>query len=179
MEIKYALLGFLSWQSFSGYDLKKMMEGSELFYWSGNNNQIYTGLVQLHKDGCVEAHAQPSEKMPNRKIYRITSVGLEALRQWLVSAPELPQFRKPFLIQLAWSYELHKDEIEALLAKYEYELQMRVAVLNEQQKRGVVLNPARTPRENYLWRKIFENNLRNYNAELDWVKEVRREMPAD
>jgi len=177
MDIKYALLGFLSWKSFSGYDLKKIMENSDIFYWSGNNNQIYTGLVQLHRDGLVEAEAQPSEKMPNRKLYRITSEGLAVLHQWLTTEPELPQFRKTFLIQLAWSNNLKTDEIEALLAKYEYELQMRVTILNEQQKRGVIINPSRTNREKYLWQKLFENTVTNFTTELEWVRQIRKDLP--
>jgi PadR family transcriptional regulator, regulatory protein AphA len=176
MDIKYALLGFLSWQPFSGYDLKKMLENSEMFYWSGNNNQVYTGLVQLHKDGLVESEAQPSEKMPNRKVYRITPAGLAELRQWLLSEPEMPQFRKPALIQLAWSGELTASQTAGLLEKYEYELQMRVVLLKEQLKRGTNLNPDRTTREHYLWQRIFEHYLGSYTFELDWVRQTRREL---
>jgi PadR family transcriptional regulator AphA len=178
MEIKYVLLGFLSWQPFSGYDLKKMIENSDLYYWSGNNNQIYTGLVQLHKEGLVEAESQPSEKMPNRKLYRITPQGLKELRRWLTQEPELPQFRKTFLIQLAWSHESSSGQLDVLLARYENELSMKLMMLNEKQKRNSVLNPARNLREKYLWEKIFENYLDNYETELNWVRKIRRELPA-
>ena len=178
MDIKYALLGFLSWKPLSGYDLKKMLENSELFYWSGNNNQIYTGLVQLHRDGLAASEAQPSEKMPNRKLYRITSEGLAELQRWLTTAPELPQLRKPFLIQLAWSSSLSAKEIDSLLAQYENELQMKLAILKEQQKRKTVLNPARNEREEYLWEMIFENYQSNYFQDLEWVKKVRENLPA-
>jgi PadR family transcriptional regulator AphA len=178
MDIKYALLGFLSWQPFSGYDLKKMMESSDLFYWSGNNNQIYTGLVELHKEGLVEAKSQPSEKMPNRKLYRVTSRGIEELGRWLTEEPELPQFRKTFLIHLAWSNELSTGQIDALLARYENELSMKLLILNEQQKRNNVINPARNPREKYLWKNIFENYLDNYETDLKWVRKIRQELPA-
>jgi PadR family transcriptional regulator, regulatory protein AphA len=177
MDIKYALLGFLSWKPFSGYDLKKMMENSDLFYWSGNNNQIYTGLVQLHKEGMVEAVSRPSDKMPNRKLYNITSKGYEELRRWLTEEPELPQFRKTFLIQLAWSNGLSNEQIDALLARYEHELSMKSIILNEQRKRNVILNPARTSREKYLWKNIFENYLDNYETDLGWVRKIRQELP--
>jgi PadR family transcriptional regulator, regulatory protein AphA len=176
LEIKYALLGFLSWHPFSGYDLKKMMENSDLFYWSGNNNQIYTGLVQLHREGRVESETQPAEKTPNRKIYRITPGGLEALRQWLCSEPELPQLRKTFLIQLAWSHNLSDAALDAMLLKYENELRLKVAVLNEQQKRRTVLNPARSGREKYLWEQINDNILMSYQSDLTWAKKVRQEL---
>jgi PadR family transcriptional regulator, regulatory protein AphA len=179
VDIKYALLGFLSWQPFSGYELKKMMENSELFYWSGNNNQIYTGLVQMHRDGLVEAESQPSEKMPNRKIYRLTPAGQAELRKWLQLEPEMPQFRKPFLIQLAWSISMEPAELDAWLARYSQELQMRVIILHEQKKRGTLINPARKARESYLWQQIQANLLQFYESELAWVARLREEMPTE
>lgn len=178
MDIKYALLGFLSWQPFSGYDLKKMMENSELFYWSGNNNQIYTGLVQLHRDGLVEVESQPSEKMPNRKIYRLTLAGKSELQKWLQQEPELPQFRKPFLIQLAWSLSLEPAALDTLLAKYSQELEMKLIIMREQQKRRTLINPARNDRERYLWVQIQDNLVQYYESELSWVTRLRQEMPG-
>jgi DNA-binding PadR family transcriptional regulator len=50
MDIRYAILGFLSWQECTGYDLKKLVTSSPAFHWSGNNNQIYTTLVNMHKE---------------------------------------------------------------------------------------------------------------------------------
>ena len=44
MTLEYAILGLLSWKPFSGYDLKKIFSDSPIYYWSGNNNQIYRTL---------------------------------------------------------------------------------------------------------------------------------------
>ena len=67
MSIRHAILGFLSWQSFSGYDLKKMFSDSTALYWSGNNNQIYTTLVQLREEGLVEQEVQYQASLPAKK----------------------------------------------------------------------------------------------------------------
>ena len=53
MNIRYAILGFLSWKPLSGYDLKKMFVESVFIYWSGNNNQIYKELIQLTREEMV------------------------------------------------------------------------------------------------------------------------------
>ncbi len=179
MEVKYALLGFLSWKSFSGYDLKKMLENSELFYWSGNNNQIYTALVQLHKEGLVERESTLSEIVTSRKSYRITEAGKMELNKWAGSAPALPQTRKTFLMQLAWSKDLTSAKIKELLSKYEYELSMKALMLNEQRKRGKEVNPARDKREKWLWEKINQNLLNSYNSEIEWVRELMKGMEED
>ena len=47
MDVHTAILGWLSWKPASGYDLKRVFSDSEIFYWSGNNNQIYKALLQI------------------------------------------------------------------------------------------------------------------------------------
>jgi len=176
MDIKYAILGFLSWRPFTGYDLKKMMSASTAFYWSGNNNQIYTSLVQLHREGLVTLDVQHQEHLPSRKIYTLTDQGKSTLEAWVYSAPELPLFKKTFLVQLAWAARMETTDIDGLLAKYEYEINMQLLMLNERKRRGEDINPARTPREKYIWEMIPENYIRSYATELAWVQELRLEI---
>lgn len=177
MSIQYAILGYLSWQPFSGYDLKKLFTGSLSFHWSGNNNQIYRTLLQLHDEGLVTQEVQYQEDRPPRKVYTITDAGRHALRQWLLSAPELPQLRHTFLVQLAWADGLAPGELDALVARYEDEVQVQLLMCREQARRGGP-NPARTPRERYLWQMISEHRITTYEGELAWVRRLRQGLAA-
>jgi PadR family transcriptional regulator AphA len=176
MDVKYAILGFLSWQPLSGYDLKKMVSGSDGFYWSGNNNQIYTSLVQLLREGLVTHEVQQQERFPARKIYTITDQGLAELRLWVSSSPEAPQIRNSFLAQLAWADRLKPEELDSLLSKYEYEVEMQYLMHCEHSRRKTRINPARTPRESFLWEKISENLVKFYQSELAWVRQIRKDL---
>jgi DNA-binding PadR family transcriptional regulator len=178
MAIKYAILGFLSWRALSGYDLKKMFGDSIFLYWSGNNNQIYRTLVQLHKDGLVTSEIQHQASGPSRKVYTITEAGRSDLRAWVLSTPELPQLRNSFLVQLAWADQLKPDELAALLEKYEHEVHMQLLMCREQRRRNL-LNPARTPRETYLWQMISENWITFYEAELAWIRKLQEEVTTN
>lgn len=173
MTIQYAILGLLSWRPLSGYDLKKIIADSTAFYWSGNNNQIYKALVQLHNDGLVTSEVQEQESYPARKEYRITAEGAAELRRWVLSKPEAAQFRNTFLIQLAWADQLSEAELDDLLARYERAVQMQLLMLQESERRGV-LNPARTSREEFLWRESSRYFLTAYNNELIWVRSLRK-----
>ncbi len=173
MTIKYAILGFLSWRPLSGYDLKKLVAEAPSLYWSGNNNQIYRTLVELHEAGLVTNEVQPQEHLPARKIYTITEEGRAELRRWVLSAPELPQIRNTFLIQLAWADQLAPDELDGLLARYEHEVAMQALMLREQQRRGAGANPGRSERESYLWAMIAEHSAAAFEQELAWVRRVR------
>ncbi len=187
MSIEYAILGLLSVNSLSGYDIKKMFEGSAALYWSGNNNQIYKTLIKLYEQGWVSRETQIQDANPTRKIYSITEKGLEELRCWVSNTPEIPQIKNSFLIQLAWADLLTASELDNLLERYESELRTQIAMLNlqKQQKnvspsgipRDAYINvlSARTPREIFLWNMILENWLSYYQAELNWVCKLRTE----
>ncbi|NLK96855.1 MAG: DUF4180 domain-containing protein [Epulopiscium sp.] len=175
MSIKYAILGILSWKSSTGYELKKVFKESSILYWSGNNNQIYKALLQMQEEGLVKSEVIHQESSPSKKIYTITEEGLSELKEWILSAPEAPEFKKPFLIQLAWADLLSDEELNELLIKYENEINMQLIMQEENIRRGV-LSPNRTPRENMIWNMISENILSSYRNELNWVREARKKL---
>ncbi|HWQ47323.1 MAG TPA: helix-turn-helix transcriptional regulator [Longilinea sp.] len=175
MDIRFTILGLLNWQSLSGYDLKRIIADSDLFYWSGNNNQIYNVLVDLHKQGYVSQVIQYQESLPAKKIYSITPAGQAELRAWLRSDPELPEFRNNFLIQLAWMDELSGDELDACLARYAQEIAIQLQMRQAQIERSSNI-PNRTPRERFLWTRINENLVNTYRQELEWVTRLQSDL---
>lgn len=175
MTIQYAILGLLSWQPFSGYDLKKIISDSDVFYWSGNNNQIYKSLIELHKGSLVEQQIQPQENLPAKKIYSITDPGRIALYNWVRSTPELPELHSNFLIQLAWAGQFTVEEIDTLLASYAAEIDVQLRMQQEKARRPATA-PNRTRQETFLWEKIAEKTALDYQHELDWVRRVRAEL---
>jgi len=187
MSIEYAILGLLSLNSLSGYDIKKMFEGSAALYWSGNNNQIYKTLVKLHEQGLVSRETQAQDASPARKVYSITEKGLGELRRWVFADPEIPQVRNSFLIQLAWADLLTASELDNLLERYENEIRAQLAMLKfQKQNRNVSpsgvardayvnVSLARTRREAFLWNKVLDNWSSYYQNELDWVRRLRKE----
>ena len=188
MSIEYAILGLLSSRPLTGYDIKKMFAGSAVLYWSGNNNQIYTTLVKLHEKEWISREIELQADRPPRKIYTITAKGQVELKKWLLSEPELPQLKHSFLIQLAWADQLSPEELDALLGKYEAEMQMQFSMLQVQARqknisssgapRDAYLNAAlaRTPREGLLWGMIQENWISFYQNELNWVRKLRQQL---
>ncbi|MBE9915201.1 DUF4180 domain-containing protein [Paenibacillus donghaensis] len=175
MSIQYAILGLLSWRPASGYELKKIIEESPTMHWSGNNNQIYRSLVQLLDKGYVTNEIQHQESSPSKKVYSITDQGLSRLKEWVLSEPEIPEFKNTFLIQLAWAEQLSDEELNELLSQYEDRIQTQLVYQREKIRRGV-LSPNRNHREAFLWNKISENLLSFYQNELAWVQGIRKEL---
>ncbi|MBK8020359.1 MAG: PadR family transcriptional regulator [Chloroflexi bacterium] len=178
MSIRYAILGMLSWQPLTGYDLKQYFRDSLTMYWSGSSNQIYNTLVDLHQEGLVTRETEDQETGPSRKVYSITTAGEEALRAWLFTAPELPEVKHPFLIQLAWADTLTPGEMDAMLGQYEEEVDLKLRMVREQSQRQSVGSkvPNRTPRERLLWDRINANWAALYEGQLAWVQALRVDL---
>jgi len=175
MVIQYAILGLLSWRPSSGYELKKVFEDSPYLYWSGNNNQIYKTLLLLQKDGMIAYKTVHQDGSPSKKIYSVTKKGLEALKEWIQSASAVPEFKKPFLIQLAWADMLSKDELSDLLAKYEKDIEEQLNLQKEKYDREKDW-PNRSQRETFLWNMISVNLMSTFHSELAWVRKVRQQL---
>lgn len=174
MAIKYAILGILSIQPQTGYDLKKRFTESAALYWSGNNNQIYRTLSQLLQEHLASKEVQLQEKAPTKSIYTITEKGRAELKNWILSVPEPPEYRSTFLIRLMWAGHLEADELDSLLAQYEQHVEIQLLLEREKSRRGHTL-VARTPRDSQLWNLVTTNILEFYEWELNWVRRLREE----
>ncbi len=117
MSLRYAILGFLSLQPMSGYDLKtKQFDDSVAHFWPANQAQIYRTLEKLEVDGCVVAQWEIQTERPNRREYAITEAGLAELKAWLTELRPVPKDRFPFLVQFYFARHISKAELLELLA---------------------------------------------------------------
>lgn len=115
MSLRQAILGFLSIRPLSGYDLKRTFDQSVRHFWSADQAAIYRMLGELEADGLVEYERIAQETRPDRKLFRATEAGLEALDGWLAApAPAVPR-REPLLVKLFFSARLSPEATLALL----------------------------------------------------------------
>jgi len=112
MSLKYALLGFLTYQPQSGYDLKQLMDLSTSNFWHAKQSQIYTTLKKLEIEEQVISHIEPQENRPNRRVYEITETGQTALGKWLAQPLMVIEPRKEtLLLKLFFSARLKPSAI--------------------------------------------------------------------
>ncbi|MDJ0752902.1 MAG: PadR family transcriptional regulator [Ardenticatenaceae bacterium] len=175
MSINYVILGYLSWRPMTGYDIKKIIADAETLPWSANNNQIYRALIKLHQDGWVTKTIENQVGAPDRHVYAVTPAGLEALKDWVVTTPDPPQSKKPFLDQLMWADCLDAAEMDQLLEAYIEAVGEKLFFLRVQADEKPNM-PERTPRETYLWEMIHKNWIAHFELELKWVRQMREEL---
>jgi DNA-binding PadR family transcriptional regulator len=106
---QFAILGWLSKGGMSGYDLKQKFAKVSPFHWSESNAQIYPILKKLEQEGLVSSRLDAASGGRNRRIYVITSEGLEKLETWLKQPVEPAQYREEILLKLTMAEHAGKE----------------------------------------------------------------------
>ena len=82
-KIDLVILGLLTHEDLTGYDIKKRIDGSISFFWKGSFGSIYPALNDMEKSGLIKKKAGKNggrEKI----LYHITSNGEKVLKEWLL-----------------------------------------------------------------------------------------------
>lgn len=174
MDLRETLLGLLNQKPASGYDLKRVIAESDLFYWSGNNNQIYKVLLELQQEGLVTFEVQTQASLPTKKVYTLTDQGRRVLREGLLRPPEVPEIHKNFLIQLACAQALTDKELLTLFERYTVEVQAGLDLARGLADRA--LKRLDNSRQTWLDLMTRENIVQTWQAELDWARRTREEL---
>ena len=99
--LKYVLLGFLSYQSMTGYDLEQHIRSSTAHFWHARLSQVYMTLKELEAEGLVASEIQPQEKRPDRRVYSLTDAGRADLHAWLADPlTERTLAKEPLLLKI-------------------------------------------------------------------------------
>ena len=103
------LLGLLTIEPMSGYDLGQTIRGSIGHFWNESYGQIYPNLKKLAADGLVSAKAEKQKGKPERRIYSITREGRERLANWLAVPPQAEVPRNELLLKLFFGAQVSPD----------------------------------------------------------------------
>jgi PadR family transcriptional regulator, regulatory protein AphA len=173
MSLEYAILGFLNYHPYTGYDLKKIFDSSVRHFWSADQSQIYRTLTRLTEKGFAGMEKIPQEDRPDRKVYHITEAGCAELRKWLSGPPPMEGPHSAALIQVFFAGQLSDEEI---LAKFEdFAALMRLILAQYSQVPEQILpyqQEITSPREHFFWMLTLDNGIRSMQAALEWAESV-------
>ena len=103
------LLGLLTIESMSGYDLGQMIRESIGHFWNESYGQIYPNLKKLAAEGFVTSKVERQKGRPDRRIYSITKKGHERLAKWLAVPPQPEIPRNELLLKLFFGTQVSAD----------------------------------------------------------------------
>jgi len=94
------LLGLLTVEPMSGYDLGQAIRASIGHFWNESYGQIYPNLKRLAAAGLVTAKTERQKGKPDRQVYSITPNGRAHLKKWLAVEPQPEVPRNELLLKL-------------------------------------------------------------------------------
>ncbi len=171
MNIHHAILGLLSFEPLTGYDIKKIMQGSPLFHWSGNNSQIYRALSALQGDGLIVGEVLHGDASPTKKRYALTETGRKELQDLSRAFPEPPEIKKPILAQLLFGRDLSRQEIQTILDQYERQIRGALLMMGQ----GEAFFQSGTPFQLAVGEVSAQNLRAFYESELKWIETISKE----
>jgi PadR family transcriptional regulator AphA len=165
VSLRFALLGLLADHPMTGYDLTRTFDRSLANVWPASHSQIYPELARLTEAGLIRQAASGSR---GKKIYEITSNGLDAIRDWLRTVPDHGS-RNPAFLRVFFLWLMEPDEAIAFL---EDEALVHEAKLLEYEQ-GMTGSPAveggaRAFRLALEWGIRYERGILEWNA---WARE--------
>jgi PadR family transcriptional regulator AphA len=108
-SVAKVILGFLSREEMSGYDIKLRVDESTRFFWAASYGQIYPELKRLETDGLIEGTDTPQGGRA-RRVYRITEKGREALTSWMLDTGSTVELRHEGLLKVFFADALESGE---------------------------------------------------------------------
>jgi DNA-binding PadR family transcriptional regulator len=106
-EIDIVILAGLLQGPAHGYQLKQRIDASFGQFNVGlSTGSLYTRLLRFEAEGLVEGRREPQEKLPDRKVFKLTEAGRDRLIQLIATPVETTGTMWP---------ELHDFTVHALL----------------------------------------------------------------
>jgi PadR family transcriptional regulator, regulatory protein AphA len=126
----FALLGLLSVQPFSTYELAKQVERSLGWFWPRTERKVYDEARKLVDVGLAAASSEPTGKR-GRTVYSITPAGRDALAVWL-RRPSAPlKLESESLVRLFFADAGSIDDMRQTLVQMAADTRARAAELDD------------------------------------------------
>ncbi|KGP73726.1 transcriptional regulator [Pontibacillus yanchengensis Y32] len=168
---KYAILGLLTTECRTGYQIKQMIDGSLNHFWKISYGQVYPILKTLVEDGDATVHETEQEGKPNKKEYHITQQGQNALQVWIEKPVlELPTEKNELLLKLFFGRHQDANTNLHLLETYLTKLTERYRTY-EGIKTMIQQNYGQEE-DAVFWIITLDYGLMTTKAAMDWCKQT-------
>ena len=160
-----------------GYQLEQVIEGRGLREWTEIGfSSIYYLLDKMQKVGWVTSEMQPEAGRPTRRVYSLTSEGMQVTTQAVHQRLTAPRYLSgDFMLGLANQLLISPEERLASIQTYRATLDERYA--DVERKWQSARTPV-TPMTGVV-NDLFDHSLKMITAEMawldDWIERHRRD----
>lgn len=128
-KTRYVILGLLSEEDLSGYQIQKLIQLRFRFFWNESYGQIYPMLKSMVEEGWIAVASSSGQRRQIR--YRITSQGVDALKAWLLESPEKESMRLELLLKIYFGNLAHPEILNEHVKDFMLEHQQELSILEQ------------------------------------------------
>ena len=175
----YTILGCLTVEPMSGYDVKQYLSRTVVHFWSESYGQIYPTLGRLEESGLVEGRDVPGERGRPKRVYSITEEGRRELEAWLREPAEPVTPRYEHSLKLFFGYNVGPgaslEHVQRLRARASSSLD---AYRKREEELAVRAGDA-APRDPEPYRlAVLRGGMRYAEMVLEWCDQTERSLGA-
>lgn len=113
--LAYGLLALLAGEDCTGYDLMLRIQP----FWQAKHSQIYPLLAKLEQSGCVRFTLVAQSDKPDKKVYTITDIGRDVVREWVAGPTGEPVTRDELTLKAYCAWLTDKETARRLVRERE------------------------------------------------------------
>jgi DNA-binding PadR family transcriptional regulator len=170
-KIDMVILGLLSHDDLTGYDIKKQIDGSIRFFWKGSFGSIYPALAELEKQGSVRRLKGNDSGGREKIIYSITGQGKEILRAWVRDEKASNDLKYETLMKLFFGGVESKETAFRNIEVFEEQIKADLKVL---QVYKANIEKALDEEDHVYFYLTILFGIETYEAYLKWCNKARK-----
>jgi DNA-binding PadR family transcriptional regulator len=169
----YIILGLLYHYPRHGYELHQKLCEEFGYIWHVSQSQTYTILKRLEQQGFITSTLVEQEKRPSRQLMYLTQKGSERFMCWLWSPtkPSVHSIRLEFFSQL---YFIQKYFPERTMETIDAQIKQ----VNDELGR-LRVGKTRISEDQLFNRLALEMRIKLLDSVIDWLTDIRHEIPHD
>lgn len=170
------ILGLLSHESLTGYEIKKRMDTTLRFFWGASYGSIYPTLNSLVNDSLVtklETKANGRDKV----IYTITADGKEYLKKWLALPVTKDELRYETLLKVFFGGEAGSDVTLEHIHNFQSKIASELPLLKGTVHKLSQIQNDEKAHKYFLLTAMFGERV--YETYLEWCKAAEKILGDD
>jgi len=177
-KIDMVILGLLSHEKMTGYDIKKHLDTSIGFFWKGSFGSIYPSLAAMEQEGLVKKAKGKEADSKNKDIdskreriyYEITEAGHAALREWLCDTKATNDLKYETLLKLFFGGAVENSVSIATIEQFEVGIKKDLEVLKTYK---TSLMKVLDERDHVFFYLTVAFGVETYEGYLRWCEEAK------
>lgn len=169
-KLDCVILGLLSHQDMTGYEIKKRMDSTLRLFWGASFGSIYPTLKELVANELA-TKVESTENGRRKLIYAITEKGREHLKLWLMRPVEKDEIRYETLLKLFFGDGVGAETTLQHIASFESKIAAEIPFLKASIAELETILDMDEAHLYYLLTAKF--GLKVFDAYLEWCAEAK------